>query len=123
HCRAAHEKLAYDLAYVAALPVGAVVLWSDDMPAQYKRGRSISSWSFPNAMKWSEADRMGLISQGSKLGAGPIISMMRAFHTWIGDTDRKGDHILLDLDSPANDLRLAFIDHGHSMSLTWKSPN
>jgi hypothetical protein len=123
HCRAAHEKLAFDLAYAAELPVGAVVLWDEAMTAQYRRGRSISSWAFPEAIKWSEADRSRLITPASKIGAGYVISMMRVFHTWIGDTDRKGDHILLDINGPDGDPRVAFIDHGHSMSLTWKTPN
>jgi hypothetical protein len=57
HCRAAHEKLAFDLAYNAELPVGAVVLWGEAMPPQYKRGRSISSWTFPQAINWSDANR------------------------------------------------------------------
>jgi hypothetical protein len=38
HCRAAHERLAFDLAYLAALPVAAVILWPQDMPSIYKRG-------------------------------------------------------------------------------------
>jgi hypothetical protein len=37
HCRAAHEKLAFDLGYLAHLPVTPVVLWREGAPAQYKR--------------------------------------------------------------------------------------
>src|ERR1700756_2865513 len=51
NCRAAHEKLAFDLGHLAALPVAAVILWPAEMPAAYRRGRSISSWSFARAIK------------------------------------------------------------------------
>src|ERR1700688_3059807 len=50
--RAANERLAFDLAYLVGLPVSPVILWDEKAPTQYKRGRSISSWSFSNASKW-----------------------------------------------------------------------
>jgi hypothetical protein len=124
HCRAAHEKLAFDLSYLAALPISPVVLWRLDAPDVYKRGRSISCWAFPQGQKWSQANVSGLISPISKNTAGPTISAMRVFHTWIGDNDRKQDHVFVDLDSPPNgELRIAFFDHGNSMSNTWKAEN
>jgi hypothetical protein len=123
HCVAAHERIAFGLAYLAALPVAAVVLWPEGIPVQYPLGRSISSWAFSSAMKWSEADRLGLITPQAKASVAPVFAMMRVFHTWIGDTDRKGDHIIIDLDSPPGDLGVAFIDHGHSLSLNWGAWN
>ncbi len=123
HYRAANEKLAFDLAHLLGLPVSAVGLLSRDMPGNYKRGRAISSWAFPQAKKWNVADSEGLLTSGFKQASAPIVAMMRAFHTWIGDADRKADHIIVDLSSPETDPRLAFIDHGHSLSYTFKAPN
>lgn len=115
-CRAAHERLAFDLACLVPLPVSPVVLWRADHPNLYKRGRSISCWSFPQAMKWSVALTQGLISNDMKKAAAPIFAAMRVFHTLIGDTDRKGDHVFVDLNGSDNEPQLAFIDHAYSLS-------
>lgn len=98
-----------------------MVLSGRDAPGVYKTGRAISSWAFPDAMKWSEADPRGLISPASKISVSATISMGRVFHTWIGDTDRKSEHVIVDMDSPANDARIAFIDHGNSLGHTFVS--
>ncbi|MGP8165636.1 MAG: hypothetical protein ACLQAR_08950 [Steroidobacteraceae bacterium] len=123
HYRAAHEKLAFDLACLVSLPVPPVVLWSDGLGAKYKVGRAISCWAFPQAKKWSEASAQGLLPVALKLTAAADISCMRVFHSWIGDTDRKAEHIIVDLDSPASGLRIAFIDHGNALSHSWKAPD
>jgi len=85
HYRAAHEKLAFDLAYLVHLPVAPVVLWRDQAPDIYKRGRSISAWTFEQSLKWDEAQNRGLITPVLRESAGPIVSAMRVFHTWIAD--------------------------------------
>jgi hypothetical protein len=121
HFRAAHEKLAFDLSCLVALPVPAVVLYRDGLGAPYLCGRSISCWAFPQAEKWNEADKKGLLTPAGKASTAELISAMRVFHSWIGDADRKADHIVVDLDSPPNHLRIAFIDHGNSMSHGWRA--
>jgi hypothetical protein len=105
HFRAAHEKLAFDLACLVSLPVPPVLLWSEGLGPKYAVGRAISCWAFPQAKKWSEASAQGLLTPALKLTASADISCMRVFHSWIGDTDRKPDHIIVDLDSPAGGLR------------------
>ncbi len=120
-CRAAHEKIAFDLAHCLDLPVPPVILWGKDM-SHYVRGRSISAWAFPQAKKWDEAARLGLLTPKLIASASPIVSAMRVFHTWISDTDRKSDHTQVDLDS-AEVLGVAFIDHAFSMSHQWKQPD
>jgi hypothetical protein len=122
-CRAAHEKLAFDLAHTLGLPVPPVILWADGMPNNYVVGRSISAWAFPQTAKWDEANNQGIITEKLKDSAGPIVSAMQAFHTWISDTDRKSDHVQVDLDSAGDKLGLAFIDHAYSMSHVWKGPD
>jgi hypothetical protein len=121
-CRAAHEKIAFDLAHCLDLPVPPVVLWAKDIAAHYARGRSISAWAFPQAKKWDEAQRLGFLTPALVTSAGPVVSGMRVFHTWISDTDCKSDHTQVDLDS-GNLLGIAFIDHAFSMSQQWKQPN
>jgi hypothetical protein len=120
-CRAAHEKIAFDLAHHLDLPVPPVILWGKDM-SHYVRGRSISAWAFPRANKWDDAMRLGLLTPELIASAGPVVSAMRVFHTWISDTDRKSDHTQVDLDS-ADVLGVAFIDHAFSMSHQWKQPD
>jgi hypothetical protein len=118
-CRAAHEKLAYDLAYLLELPVSPVVLWRDGAPARYKRGRSISAWAFEQSEIWKTADDLGLISPAQKEAARPTISAMRAFHIWIGDVDRGTRQIRINLAD--GEFQLSFIDHSCSMSFLWNS--
>lgn len=120
-CRAAHEKIAFDLAHRLDLPVPPVILWGKDMGHHYIRGRSISGWAFLQAGKWDDAARLGLLTSELITSASPVVSAMRVFHTWISDTDRKSDHTQVDLDS-AEVLGVAFIDHAFSMSFQWKQP-
>jgi len=119
NCRAAHEKIAFDLAHGLELPIPPVILWGKDIGAPYARGRSISAWAFPQAKKWDEAQRLAALTPELIASAGPVVSAMRVFHTWISDTDRKSDHTQLDLDS-IDVLGIAFIDHAFSLSYQWK---
>jgi hypothetical protein len=120
-CRAAHERLAYDLAYLLDLPVSPVVLWREGAPDQYKCGRSISAWAFEQSETWKTADELGLISIARKQAARPIISAMRAFHIWIGDLDRNTSQIRINLAAGDGELPLSFYDHSFSMSYHWGS--
>lgn len=121
--RSAHEKIAFDLAHLLDLPIPPVVLWDRGDGPDVHRHSSISAWAFPNAMKWNLAEKKGLISAASLASAGSVASATRVFHTWISDTDRKLDHIQIDLDSPDDQLGMAFIDHAYSMSYVWKRSN
>jgi hypothetical protein len=121
--RAAHEKLAFDLACLVPLPVCPVVLWPKDIGEIYKVGRSISCWAFPRGVKWSAAEARGLISAVHRKSVAPIVSAMHVFHTWIGDGDRKTDHVFVNLDSPPGRLEIAFFDHDSAMHGSWDRPN
>jgi hypothetical protein len=122
HFRAAHEKIAFDLAHLISLPVPPVVLWAEGIGTVYKVGRSISCWAFPQGTKWSNADSKGLISSAQKRSVAEVASAMRVFHTWIGDGDRKPDHVFVDLNSPPGHLNVAYFDHGNSMMGQWTGP-
>ncbi len=118
HCRAAHEKLAFDLAHFLRLPIPPVVLW-DRGEAEQNRYLSISAFAFPQCLKWDTAAGSGLITSALGASATHAVSAMRVFHTWISDSDRKSDHTLVDGTSE-EELGLAFIDHAFSMSMVWK---
>ena len=117
------RKAYFDLAHVLELPVPPVILWSDGLGAPYVRGRSISAWAFPQAMKWQEAESKGLLSVAAKDSVRAQASAMRVFHTWISDTDRKSEHTQINLDSPDGELGIAFIDHAFAMFHVWNAPN
>jgi len=121
-CRAAHEKLAFDLTHLLELPIPPVILWNSD-PEKFIRGRAISAWAFNDCQSWDEAARMGVLTPDLIATASEAISAMRAFHTWISDTDRKSDHTQINIASDARGLGLAFIDQAFSMSMVWKGPN
>lgn len=122
--RAAHEKIAFDLAHLLELPVPPVVLWDrGDTVDAGLRWASISARAFAQGMKWNEAQAQNLLSQTAISSVLSIASAMRVFHTWLADSDRKADHVQVDLASPEAALGVAFIDHAFSMSHVWKAAN
>jgi hypothetical protein len=122
-CRAAHEKIAFDLAHILEFPVPPVILWDRGDGHQDNRYLSISAWAFPQSVKWNNAQQMGILTEQLQLSVGPALSAMHVFHTWISNTDRKSDHIQVNIDSQGDELEIAFIDHAYSMSQVWKGDN
>ncbi len=120
-CRAAHEKIAFDLAHSLELLVPPVVLWSEGLGNTYVRGRNISAWAFPQSQQWNAATN--LLTPELINSASDIFSAMRVFHTWISDSDRKSDHTQVDLNSQNGKLGVSFIDHAFSLSQQWKLPD
>lgn len=118
-CRAANEKLAFDLAHMLDLPVPPVLLWNEGMPAQFKRGRSISAWAFGHPLDWDKAP----ITEPMCESARPLFSAIRVFHAWISDGDRGPHNSLVNQDSLAGELELAFVDHDNGMSYVWDTEN
>jgi hypothetical protein len=111
--RAAHEKIAADLAFRLRLPVPAVCLWKDPSNGHLF---AVSTWAFRQAMTWGEVSTR--LSATFMQNAAPAFSAMRVFHTWIGDTDHGGNpgNVLVDVESGEDQPRVAFIDHAFSMS-------
>lgn len=119
--RAAHEKIASDLAYLLGIPVPPVVLWSDPHGA----GRfAISLHAFRQPLTWLQAV---MIRQDSQFVANcrDIFAAGYVFHVWIGDTDHNGNagNVLVDADASIEKPGLAFIDHANAMSATWTRPD
>ncbi len=118
-CRAANEKLAFDLAHKLDLPVPPVVLWNEGMPAQFKCGRSISAWAFRCPLDWDKAPITEPVCESAR----SLFSAMRVFHAWISDGDRGPHNSLVNQDSLAGELELAFVDHDNGMSYVWDTEN
>lgn len=90
--RAAHEKIASDLAYHLGLPVPPVILWDRGEDCESERYVSVSAWAFSPALSWQEVQ--GQLTHAHKSQAAPIVSAVLAFETWISAEDRKSDHVL-----------------------------
>src|SRR5262249_52271844 len=113
--RAAHEKIASDLAYHLELPVPPVTLWDRGEGSHAERYVAISAWAFPTVFSWDEATSRPRGGRGDGPGKWP-------FETWIGATDRKSDHALVSKTTDGS-LQLAFIDYAYSLSYVWSGPN
>ncbi|WP_224244400.1 hypothetical protein [Hyalangium gracile] len=115
HPRAAHEKIAADLAYELGLPVPPVILWRSGRP-----GMSISALAFPRALPWGAIPP----SMGGQLlpRLAPVASAMAAFDSWLANTDRQNDgNLLLSEDDTVTPpvLRVAYLDFANSMTYRW----
>jgi hypothetical protein len=123
-CRAAHEKIASDLAYDLKLPIPPVVLWDlgDAAPAHNRdRYVGISLWSFPQPLPWQQV--VANLTDDHKSEASQVMSAMVVFETWVSCEDRKPDHVLAYAGNPESKLQLAFIDYAFSMSKSWNAEN
>ncbi|WNG54452.1 hypothetical protein F0U59_06385 [Archangium gephyra] len=118
--RAAHEKIASDLAFDLGLPVPPVLLWSrSGAGPKQQRYASISTLAFPRANPWAMA--AGLSSRLlPRLAA--VASAMAVFDSWVANTDRQNDGNLLvsedDSVSPPV-LRVAYLDFANSLAYRW----
>ena len=118
-CRAAHEKIASDLAFELKLPIPPVILWDmgEHVDAARERYVAISAFAFPQPVPWGPAT--ATLTDQQKTEASQVMSAMIAFETWVSCTDRKADHVLAYLPAPAQPLQLAFIDYAFSLSQQW----
>ena len=120
--RAAHEKIASDLAYHLQLPVPPVILWDrgthDDVPERYV---CISMLAFAPAHPWNEV--INHLSDQEKAQIIPVASAMLAFETLISADDRRSDHVLVNYQDEDKVIRFAFIDYAFSLSRSWAEGN
>lgn len=120
HPRAAHEKIAADLAFELKLPVPPVVLWNRrNAPAGQERHCCVSAIPFEGAFyTWRQIrTRAGIaVRIGSHLGQ--VASAMSVFDTWIMNGDRFNDgNLLIQQLHPNGPVRAAYIDLANSMTL------
>jgi hypothetical protein len=111
--RAAHEKIAADLAHQLKLSVPACCLWTEPATGAI---HSISVWAFDQAMKWGEV--RAKLTPAFMQNSAPAFSAARVFHTWIDDQDHNGNdgNVIVDIASSDAKPGIAFIDHAFSMS-------
>ena len=123
HCRAAHEKIASDLAFELGLPIPPTILWDrTPHPPGCERYCSISVVPFTNPNSWRQiAVQTPLVNRLLKAIA-PVASAMAAFDTWIGNLDRaNAGNLLVTEDVSENPaiVRVAYIDYANSLSHGW----
>jgi hypothetical protein len=113
--RAAHEKIASDLAYALEIPVPPVALWETPEGDLF----AISARAFKQPLTWDQAKP--LLTPEFQKNAAPVLAAGLVFHSWIGDTDHGGNggNVLIDAASTPDLPGVAFIDHAFSMSHGW----
>jgi hypothetical protein len=112
--RAAHEKIASDLAYLLGLPVPPVTLWDRGESHVGDRHCAVSAFAFPKYIEWQVA--LPTLTAQQKELAKISAGAMRAFDTWIAASDRKGSHVLVRDDRDPTQLALAQIDYAFALS-------
>jgi len=115
--RAAHEKIASDLAYILGLPIPPVILWDRGENIAGDRHCAVSAWAFTTAIEWQHI--VGRLSPAQIENARRVAGAMRAFDTWLAASDRKNDHVLVRDDGDASRLGLGYIDYSFALSYEW----
>jgi hypothetical protein len=118
--RAAHEKIASDLAYDIKLPVPPVQIWRSG-PKDRGGLFALSLMGFDQPMDWNVAVERRLVNEAICKSVAPAISACDVFHTWIGDLDRKSEHVQIDLDAADSNMGISVIDHAYAMTHIWRS--
>jgi hypothetical protein len=122
-CRAAHEKIAADLAFELRLPIPPVILLDLGELKDINRERYVAVSAFPFAQPSSWAQASPTFSDDHRAETSQVMSAMLGFETWVSCGDRKEAHVLAYLPAPDQPLQLAFIDYAFSMSQVWKTEN
>jgi hypothetical protein len=118
--RAAHEKIASDLAHLLGVPVPPVTLWQDPNPHGSASGLyAISAQAFRQFLNWDQS--VHVRTAEFMVNVAPILAAGYVFHNWIDDTDHGGNggNVVVDAESSEELPSIAFIDHAFSMSKQW----
>jgi hypothetical protein len=118
-CRAAHEKIASDLAFDLGLPVPPVLLWRRPKVAiTDEEFTAISASAFVPIYAWEQVCHDPEL--GPRFGAAlaPIACAMCPFDTWVGNTDRhNGGNVVVTMQPDG--IRAAYIDYAYALSHDW----
>jgi len=126
HPRAAHEKIAADLAFDLGLPVSPAVLVDGKKCSGLVSEAVVSLVMFPEVHKWSHI----MSVQASKVRAIELIrdtaknwSGIVAFDAWLANTDRANDgNVLVGIDSESPNGQIVFCDFANCMIHSgWRS--
>jgi HipA-like protein len=117
--RAAHEKIASDLAFELGLPVPPVVLWErKNGGLQDETFCCISAIPFDAAIKWGQIAAVPTTA-ARLLAAFPAhASAMSVFDCWVDNQDRHNDGNVLASEA-GGVARVAYIDYSYALSHSW----
>lgn len=113
--RAAHEKIVSDLGYRLRLPVLPVLLW--DRAGEPEPCACVVAWAFQPV--WPLAQGVATLTPDEKAAIAPAMSAMIPFDYWVGDTDRKGDHVVITSPHGGKPAAIGCIDYSNSLSFAW----
>jgi hypothetical protein len=121
--RAAHEKIACDLAHEIGVPVPPVTLWRNPAPKGSAGDLyAISVNAFSQFMNWHQFGPY--LTEEFKSAVAPAMAAGFVFHNWIDDTDHhvaNGGNVVVDSNCSADNPSIAFIDHAFSLSCRWSA--
>lgn len=121
--RAAHEKIAADLACDLSLPVPPVLLWERSGVAAGEETKcAISYVPFNPAHKWGHIAAMPATATRLSQALTNAASAMAALDTWLDNRDRAANpgNLIVNGDGIVEPVRYAYIDYSYSMSYGWK---
>jgi hypothetical protein len=126
--RAAHEKIAADLAFELRLPLPPAILhrWGDPPPVGTERFVALSLFPFLSVFMWRQITAVPGLDTQLKLELREAASALVPFDTWVDNTDRVNEGNLLVSKAspdPALRLRVAYIDYSYSMTYGWRAGN
>lgn len=123
--RAAHEKIAADLAFDLKIAIPPALLWEWPKPPIGDQPLVVLSLiPFLPAHKWQVVKAVPELEASLKQELRIAASGLVAFDTWVGNTDRPNDGNLLvskDRQDAPGTTRAAYIDYSYSMSHVWRN--
>lgn len=113
--RAAHEKIAADLAHDLGLPIPPVTLWD------HPNGEpcSVSLIPFPAPQKWGVASQAPQSMARMAPQLAKCRSAMTVFDTWVDNRDRVNDGNVIVTLALNGGFGCAYIDYAYSLSHGW----
>jgi hypothetical protein len=119
--RAAHEKIASDLAFDLRLPVPPVVMWRRQVSAPDQEALcAVSLVPFEPAHKWQHVEATPAARDRVAGGLAAAASAMSVFDTWLDNRDRpNGGNLLVNEDLATGTIHWAYIDYAYSMTYVW----
>jgi hypothetical protein len=120
--RAAHEKIASDLAFDLGLPVPPVVMWRRrqvSVPEQ-EALCAVSLVPFEPVHKWQHVEATPAARDRLASGLAAAASAMSVFDTWLDNRDRhNGGNLLVNENLATGMIHWAYIDYAYSMTYGW----
>ena len=122
--RAAHEKIASDLAFELGLPVPPVVLWRrkhvmpDEEPCV-----AVSLVPFNPAHKWGHVSKTNDAARRVIKSLHKAAAAMMVFDTWVDNRDRANEgNLIVHEGRPetGSTIQCAYIDYAYSMAYGWR---